>query len=285
LPLPSPSKSATPTPSISATPTPSGRATIYTFTYSEGDHGSITGAKSQSVTRGNSGTPVTAVPDAGYRFFKWSDGRSTNPRTDANASKNIYVTAIFAGNNVTVTFDTQDGSAVSPVRTTAGGTIGPDPATPTKTGYTFAGWFEAATGGTPISFPYTNTASADFKLFAHWTPVIYTFTYTAGTGGSLTGSTKQSVEFSTNGTPVTAVADSGFSFTGWSDGNTSNPRTDFNASGNITVSAIFGAMSGGGGSSGGGGYKSEKIGSNSTSSFGVQSTGRTGALREPTPYV
>jgi hypothetical protein len=73
----------------------------------------------------------------------------------------------------------------------------------------------------------------------------YTFTYTTSSGGSLTGLLTQDVKFGSNGTPVTAAADAGYSFTSWSDGNTSNPRTDLNASGNITVSAIFTATSSG----------------------------------------
>jgi len=68
----------------------------YTLTYTAGANGSITGDSPQSVDHGSSGTAVTAVPDAGYLFLKWSDDSLANPRTDSNVTGNIAVTALFA---------------------------------------------------------------------------------------------------------------------------------------------------------------------------------------------
>ncbi len=68
----------------------------YTLTYSAGTNGSLTGTTSQTVTYGTSGTAVTAVPNTGYAFVNWSDGSTTNPRTDLNVTNNITVTANFA---------------------------------------------------------------------------------------------------------------------------------------------------------------------------------------------
>jgi len=68
----------------------------YTLTYTAGAHGSISGISPQTVNYGGSGTAVTAVPDKNYRFAKWSDGLTANPRTDANVTADISVTATFA---------------------------------------------------------------------------------------------------------------------------------------------------------------------------------------------
>ncbi|MHC4374888.1 MAG: InlB B-repeat-containing protein, partial [Planctomycetota bacterium] len=57
--------------------------------------------------------------------------------------------------------------------------------------------------------------------------------YTAGAGGSLTGETSQVVAYGADGTAVTAVADTGYSFVDWSDGSTDNPRTDLAVTANI----------------------------------------------------
>lgn len=78
----------------------------YTLTYTAGQNGSITGTLSQTVVSGSNGTTVTAVPNAGYVFEKWSDNSTTNPRTDTNVTGNISVTASFkqmmvAANNYT----------------------------------------------------------------------------------------------------------------------------------------------------------------------------------------
>jgi len=70
----------------------------YTLTYQAGTGGTITGATNQTVTAGESGSPVTAAPDAGYHFVAWSDGSTVNPRTDTSVTGNLSVTASFAAN-------------------------------------------------------------------------------------------------------------------------------------------------------------------------------------------
>ena len=65
--------------------------------------GVITGATSQTVNYGASGTSVTAVPQAGYHFVSWSDGSTVNPRTDMNVTADISVTATFAVDTFAVT--------------------------------------------------------------------------------------------------------------------------------------------------------------------------------------
>jgi uncharacterized repeat protein (TIGR02543 family) len=67
----------------------------------------------------------------------------------------------------------------------------------------------------------------------------YTLRYSAGTGGSITGNSSQTVNKGGSGTAVTAVADTGYTFLKWSDDNTTNPRTDSNVQGNINVTAQF----------------------------------------------
>ena len=63
--------------------------------------------------------------------------------------------------------------------------------------------------------------------------------YTAGAGGSILGDVNQFIEPGTNGTTVTAVPNSGYSFVNWSDGSTQNPRTDSSVMNNVSVTANF----------------------------------------------
>lgn len=67
----------------------------YTLTYTAGEGGSIEGDLEQTVEEGGNGTEVTAVPDDGYEFINWSDTSTDNPRTDANVTDDISVTANF----------------------------------------------------------------------------------------------------------------------------------------------------------------------------------------------
>lgn len=63
--------------------------------------------------------------------------------------------------------------------------------------------------------------------------------YYAGDNGSLTGDADQTVAYHSSGTAITAVDDSGYTFTAWSDGDTNNPRTDITITGDISVTALF----------------------------------------------
>jgi len=57
---------------------------------------------------------------------------------------------------------------------------------PTRTGYTFTGWYTAATGGTPVGKDGDSyTVTKKITLYAHWDINEYTITYNAN-GGSVT---------------------------------------------------------------------------------------------------
>lgn len=68
----------------------------FTLTYTAGANGSILGDSPQIVGMLGSGSPVAAVPAAGYAFTTWSDGSTDNPRIDTNVTANKAVTANFA---------------------------------------------------------------------------------------------------------------------------------------------------------------------------------------------
>ena len=74
------------------------------------------------------------------------------------------------------------------------------------------------------------------------TPATYTLTYIAGTGGSISGQTTQTVTSGSNGSSVTARAASGYEFVGWSDGRSSASRTETNVTASRTFVATFQAI-------------------------------------------
>ena len=71
----------------------------------------------------------------------------------------------------------------------------------------------------------------------------YTVTFVAGTGGTLTGSTTQTITSGGNATAVTAVPNSGYTFTNWTGTNfttsTANPLTVSSVTQNLTITANF----------------------------------------------
>lgn len=67
----------------------------HTLTYSAGEHGSLAGSTTQTIESGANTTSITARPDSGYVFIKWSDGSTQNPRTDTNTGNDVTLTAKF----------------------------------------------------------------------------------------------------------------------------------------------------------------------------------------------
>lgn len=70
----------------------------FDLSYSAGPGGTVTGTLLQSVIYGGNGSSVTAVPDPGYHFVRWSDGVMTAQRTDSAVTQDITVSAEFAIN-------------------------------------------------------------------------------------------------------------------------------------------------------------------------------------------
>ncbi len=68
---------------------------IFDVNYSAGENGNIEGVAKQNIYYGDNTTAVEAIPDEGYRFAKWSDGCTDNPRIDTDVKQNIDVQAIF----------------------------------------------------------------------------------------------------------------------------------------------------------------------------------------------
>ncbi|WP_027400038.1 S-layer homology domain-containing protein [Anaerovorax odorimutans] len=107
--------------------------------------------------------------------------------------------------------------------------------------------------------------------------------YVAGTGGSITGETSQTVEPGANGTAVTAVANDGYTFSQWSDGVITASRADENVIRDISVIAQFIAtVSSSGGRSGGGSHSNTTIPSSQKSVTVIVNGQRQDAGKETT---
>ncbi len=69
--------------------------TNISLTYNAGEGGYVSGNTCQNITSGQSGSEVTAKPNFGYKFIKWSDGLTTATRKDINCTNDLLVNAIF----------------------------------------------------------------------------------------------------------------------------------------------------------------------------------------------
>ena len=162
---------------------------------------------------GQSGTPVTAVPNDGYRFAKWTDGSTDNPRTDTS---------------VTVTFQSQQYLFLLSTASLTSLTAAPDPENPatytvesetitlrdaTKTGYTFVGWYNAASGGDKVT-EIAHGSTGDIVLYARWTANQYTVTFDSNGGDSPSFESKL-VTYDVAYGELPTVSRTGHTFLGW----------------------------------------------------------------------
>ncbi len=209
----------------------------YTLTYNAGANGFISGTTSQTVNHGSNGAQVTAVPNAGYHFVKWSDNVLTPSRTDLNITGNKTVTATFAINKYTLTYNAGANGSISGTtsQTVNHGSNGTQVTAVPNVGYSFVEWSDNVLTPSRTDLNITNNKTVT-ALFAGNE---YTLTYIAGSGGSLSGTTSQMVNHGDNGDAITAVPNKSYRFVKWSDDSTANPRTDFNIVDDLTITAIF----------------------------------------------
>lgn len=80
------------------------------------------------------------------------------------------INELVVGTEYTITFDSKGGSAVQPIKASAGAVI-TAPTDPTKDGFVFAGWYESTDGGTTLSdtaFSFSYMPARVFTLYAKW---------------------------------------------------------------------------------------------------------------------
>ena len=146
------------------------------------------------------GTPITAPADPtreGYTFIGWDKAIPTTM-----PAENTIITAKWAVNQYTITFDTAGGSEIAPIMQDYGTAIAA-PADPTREGYTFIGWDREI----PANMPAENVT-----LTAQWEINRYTVTFDTNGGSEIAPITQD------YGTAINAPADptrEGYTFIGW----------------------------------------------------------------------
>ncbi len=162
----------------------------YTVTFEyHGGSGPIT---TKAVVKNQQIGAIPTATKTGYTFNGWfteATGGSIIETTTV-ISDNIVVHAQWKAAEYTVTLDPADGS-VSPntVTVTYGSNYGNLP-TPVRSGYSFSGWYAAATGGSLVTSSTAVSIADNHTLYAHWSSSPSPSPGGGGGGGSNPGSTK-----------------------------------------------------------------------------------------------
>ena len=158
--------------------------------------GTVTGGGNY---RNGTKATLTATPNEGYHFVKWSNDVTENPYTFA-VDKDLALMATFDAKEYNLIYMV-DGVEYKKVPVKFGSTITPE-AFPTKVGYTFSGW-----GEIPATMPTSDvTVNGTFAINK------YTFTFDTDGGSEVAGITQ---DYNSAITAPTAPTKTGYTFAGW----------------------------------------------------------------------
>ena len=215
---------------------------VYTYTvHFDKNHPDATGTMAdQAFTYG---TPQNLTANAftrmGYTFVGWatspngsvvySDQQSVSNLTVTNATTTLY--AKWTPTNYPITYHLNDGTLDTDKYsyTIESPDITLD--TPTRTGYTFGGWYTNSNlTGTAVK-TIAHGSTGDKQLWAKWTPVTYTITYNLN-GGTL-DTDKNSYTIESPDIILDTPTREGYTFGGW--------YTNANLTGNAVTTIAHGS--------------------------------------------
>lgn len=189
-------------------------ASQYQITY---DYNGGTGeANGKAVYYGEAYGTLARPERSGSTFCGWSldmDGTQMvyEDSLVGNASDHVLY-AQWESNRYEITFDGNGGESAVPSVTITYGSKYQVPAAK-RDGYSFAGWYTKADGGTQVTNQTTMSRAENHTLYAHWTNNSYDVSFD-GNGGTVHGTKKRITYLGTYGT-LPAADRTGYTFEGW----------------------------------------------------------------------
>ncbi len=159
-------------------------------------------------------TVVSAPADpikTGYTFSGWfEDGSLTAYVFDKIEARDVELKAKWTINEYTISFDSDGGSIIEDITKTYGENV-EKPLDPTKTGYTFMGWFEA---NSVLQYEFDTMESRNVELKAGWKINKYSISFDTDGGEPATIDTITQ-NFDTAVSAPTQPTKTGYTFSGW----------------------------------------------------------------------
>jgi len=196
----------------------------YTITYTL-NSGTNNAANPANYTIESNDITLQNPTRTGYVFDGWYENSSFTGSKITTISKGSIGNKTFYAKWIqtyTVTFNTNGGNTISN-QTVNSGSTATKPTDPTRNGYTFENWYSNTQLTTLFNF--TTVITANGTLYAKWTPVTYTITYTLNNGtNNAANPTSYTIE--SNSITLQAPTRSGYTFTGWTGSNGTTGQTN-----------------------------------------------------------
>ena len=147
----------------------------------------------------------------GYTFQGWYSDAKLTKAFDFNAgvTGDVKLYPKWVANTYTVSFDANGGSAVASQKAEYGKAVA-KPADPTRSGYTFAGWY--ADAALTKAYDFKAAVKGNVALYAKWKANVYTVSFDAAGGPAVAS---QKVEYGKAATKPADPTRSGYTFGGW----------------------------------------------------------------------
>ena len=184
------------------------------YTVTLNPNGGIVSVTTKEVTYNSTYGVLPTPTKDGYIFNGWYTlgGVLVNENTKVEITSNQTLYAQYSKNEYTLSFN-PNGGAVSPVSkmVTYNSAYGTLP-TPTRTGYTFNGWYTSTTGGVKVDSTTVLTENANKVIYARWTANTYTVTFVYNNGSA---NTTKEVTYNSAYGVLPSVTKTGYTFNGW----------------------------------------------------------------------
>lgn len=199
------------------------------------------GVKEGTYYRDTIVTLTAKAAPTGYDFVGWYEGSnlvSTSLSFAVTLTANRTLVAKYKIKSYTVNATSEDTNkgTVSPAGQTVEHGANATVVATSKAAYNFAGWYNGATK-VSSNASYTFAVTANISLTAKFTIKTFTTTTANSTGGTASVN-KSSVEY--GGSAIwTATPSTGYNFSKWSNGSTTNPLTVSNITANTHITPVF----------------------------------------------
>ena len=213
-----------------------GMPTKYTVTFDLNGADGAAPAK-RSVAEGTAIGELPEVTRTGYTFLGWftaaSGGTQVTAATVVTGNATYY--AQWKRIMYMVTFDLNGADGAAPAKRSVahGAAVGELPKV-SRNGYTFAGWFTAASGGTKVTAATVVTGNATY--YAQWKRIMYMVTFDLN-GADGAAPAKRSVAEGAAIGELPKVACEGYEFLGWFTAKTGGTRVT--ASTKVTANVTY----------------------------------------------